>query len=47
MVFQKLFSSEDIVKIEIETLTDEAINTSLIEGEILKERVFILLLKTR
>ena len=32
----KLFSSEDIVKIEIETLTDEAINTSLIEGEILK-----------
>ncbi|MCG3692173.1 Fic family protein [Aliarcobacter butzleri] len=32
----KLFSSKDIVKIEIETLTDEAINTSLIEGEILK-----------
>ena len=32
----KLFSSDDIVKIEIETLTDEAINTSLIEGEILK-----------
>ena len=32
----KLFSSEDIVKIEIETLTDEAINTSLIEGVILK-----------
>ena len=32
----KLFSSEDIVKIEIEALTDEAINTSLIEGEILK-----------
>lgn len=32
----KLFSSDDIFKIEIETLTDEAINTSLIEGEILK-----------
>jgi Fic family protein len=32
----KLFSSDDIVKIEIETLTDEAINTSLIEGEIFK-----------
>ena len=32
----KLFSSDDIVKIEIENLTDEAINTSLIEGEILK-----------
>ncbi|MPL68661.1 hypothetical protein SDC9_14389 [bioreactor metagenome] len=34
----KLFSSDDIVKIEIETLTDEAINTSLIEGEILKRQ---------
>ncbi len=32
----KLFNSEDIVKIEIETLTDEAINTSLIEGEFFK-----------
>ena len=32
----KLFNSEDITKIEIETLTDEAINTSLIEGELLK-----------
>jgi Fic family protein len=32
----KLFSEEDIVNIEIETLTDEAINTSLIEGEVLK-----------
>ena len=32
----KLFSSEDIVNIEIETLTDEAINTSLIEGEVFK-----------
>lgn len=32
----KLFCQDDIVKIEIETLTDEAINTSLIEGEILK-----------
>ena len=32
----KLFSSDDIVKIEIETLTDEAINTSLIEGEFFK-----------
>ena len=32
----KLFSSEDIVNIEIETLTDEAFNTSLIEGEVFK-----------
>ena len=32
----KLFNEDDIVKIEIETLTDEAINTSLIEGEIFK-----------
>ena len=29
----KLFSSDDIVKIEIETLTDEAINTSLATWE--------------
>ena len=32
----KLFNEDDIVKIEIETLTDEAINTSLIEGEVFK-----------
>lgn len=32
----KLFSENDIVNIEIETLTDEAIHTSLIEGEVLK-----------
>lgn len=32
----KLFNSDDIVKIEIESLTDEAINTSLIEGEFFK-----------
>jgi len=32
----KLFSEDDIVKIEIETLTDEAISTSLIEGEVFK-----------
>ncbi len=32
----KLFSKEDIVKLEIETLTDEAINTSLIEAEVFK-----------
>ncbi|MDD2651637.1 MAG: DUF4172 domain-containing protein [Sulfurimonas sp.] len=32
----KLFEPSDIVNIEIETLTDEAINTSLIEGEIFK-----------
>jgi Fic family protein len=32
----KLFNEDDIRSIEIETLTDEALNTSLIEGEILK-----------
>jgi len=32
----KLFSEEDIIKLEIDTLTDEAINTSLIEGEVFK-----------
>jgi len=32
----KLFSEDDIINIEIETLTDEAINTSLIEGEVFK-----------
>lgn len=32
----KLFSENDIRAIEIDTLTDEAINTSLIEGEIFK-----------
>jgi Fic family protein len=32
----KLFELNDIVNIEIETLTDEAINTSLIEGEVFK-----------
>lgn len=32
----KLFVLDDIVNIEIETLTDEAINTSLIEGEVFK-----------
>ena len=32
----KLFTSDDIRKIEINTLVDEAINTSLIEGEIFK-----------
>lgn len=32
----KLFERDDIVNIEIETLTDEAVNTSLIEGEIFK-----------
>lgn len=32
----KLFCEDDIVNIEIETLTDEAINTSLIEGEVFK-----------
>ncbi|MFK5937673.1 MAG: DUF4172 domain-containing protein [Sulfurimonas sp.] len=32
----KLFSQEDIRSIEIDTLTDEAINTSLIEGEVFK-----------
>jgi prefoldin alpha subunit len=32
----KLFNKEDILNIEINTLTDEAINTSLIEGEVFK-----------
>lgn len=32
----KLFEPDDIVSVEIETLTDEAISTSLIEGEIFK-----------
>jgi Fic family protein len=32
----KLFSKDDIRQIEIDTLTDEAINTSLIEGELFK-----------
>ena len=32
----KLFSQDDIRAIEIDTLTDEAINTSLIEGEVYK-----------
>ena len=32
----KLFNQEDIRRIEIDTLTDEAINTSLIEGEIFR-----------
>jgi Fic family protein len=32
----KLFEPDDIVNVEIETLTDEAISTSLIEGEIFK-----------
>ncbi len=32
----KLFNEDDIVKFEIETLTDEAISTSLIEGEVFK-----------
>ena len=32
----KLFNQNDIRKIEIETLTDEALNTSLIEGEVFK-----------
>ena len=31
-----LFNKDDIRRIEIETLTDEALNTSLIEGEIFK-----------
>ena len=34
----KLFSSEDIVKIEIETLTDEAINTIFNRGRNFKTR---------
>ncbi len=32
----KLFVLDDIINIEIETLTDEAIHTSLIEGEVFK-----------
>lgn len=32
----KLFNQDDIRNIEIETLTDEALNTSLIEGEVFK-----------
>lgn len=32
----KLFNQDDIRKIQIDTLTDEAINTSLIEGEVFK-----------
>jgi len=32
----KLFNEDDIRRIEIDTLTDEAINTSLIEGEIFR-----------
>ncbi len=32
----KLFNQDDIRKIEIDTLTDEAINSSLIEGEVFK-----------
>lgn len=32
----QLFSQEDIQRFEIDTLTDEAINTSLIEGEVFK-----------
>ncbi len=31
-----LFNQDDIVKIQIDTLTDELINTSLIEGEVFK-----------
>jgi Fic family protein len=32
----RLFTQDDIRKIEIDTITDEAINTSLIEGEVFK-----------
>ncbi len=32
----KLFNQDDIRRIQIDTLTDEAINTSLIEGEVFK-----------
>ncbi len=32
----KLFNQDDIRKIEVDALTDEAINTSLIEGEVFK-----------
>jgi Fic family protein len=34
--YSKLFNKDDIRKIEIERLTDEAIHTSLIEGEVFK-----------
>jgi len=34
--YSKLFNKDDIRQIEIERLTDEAINTSLIEGEVFK-----------
>ena len=34
----QFFSKDDIRKIEIETLTDEAINTSLIEGEVFERK---------
>jgi len=34
--YSKLFNEDDIRKIEIDRLTDEAINTSLIEGEVFK-----------
>ena len=34
--YSKLFNQDDIRQIEIERLTDEAINTSLIEGEVFK-----------
>ncbi len=34
----KLFTKDDIRDIEIDTLTDEAINTSLIEGEVYKRQ---------
>ena len=34
--YSKLFSKDDIRKIEIDRLTDEAISTSLIEGEVFK-----------
>ena len=34
--YSKLFNADDIRKIEIDRLTDEAINSSLIEGEVFK-----------
>jgi Fic family protein len=34
--YSKLFNEDDVRKIEIERLTDEAISTSLIEGEVFK-----------
>ena len=34
--YSKLFNQDDIRRIEIDRLTDEAINTSLIEGEVFK-----------